>query len=67
MVEVLEPEVLRLLVDALLEAAPDLRERFSDQLIGELKEELIQREDARHVHATITLIEEIEQYWRQES
>jgi hypothetical protein len=43
---------------------PGIVERFSDKLLIELKEELIQRECANHIHATITLIEEIEQDWR---
>ena len=59
-------EYLQRFVDELLTLEPGLRERFSDQLIGGLKEELIRREDARHVHAAITLIEEIEQDWRSE-
>lgn len=64
--EVLDAEDLERLVDALLEAAPGLRERFSDTMLTELKEELIRREDAKHVHATITLIEQIEADWKNE-
>ena len=41
-----------------------IRERFSDELLGELKEEIAQREDPRYAHATITLIEQIENDWR---
>jgi hypothetical protein len=67
LVEVLVSEHVERLVDALLQAAPGLRERFSDMWLTELKEEIVQREDAKHVYATITLVEEIEQCWRQES
>ena len=64
LVEVLDPAHAERLAEALVEAVPGMVERFSDKLLSELKEELIQREYANHVHATITLIEEIEQDWR---
>lgn len=57
-------EYLIAFMDELLTLEPGLREHFSDTLLTELKEELIQREDAKLVHATVTLIESIEQDWR---
>ncbi len=60
-----EPEeYLERFVDELFVLEPGLKERFSDQLLTELKEEILRREDNRHVHAVITLIETIEQDWR---
>ena len=43
---------------------PGVRERFSDELLAELKEEIARREDPKYAHATITLIETIEADWR---
>ena len=57
---------LRRFLDELLALKPGLRQHLSDELLGELKEELFRREDAKFVHATITLIEEIEEHWRSE-
>ncbi len=51
-------------VGELMLLCPAVRERFADQLLGELKEEIARREDPRYAHATITLIDEIEDEWR---
>ena len=51
-------------VGELMLLCPAIRERFSDELLGELKEEIARREDLKHSHATITLIEQIENDWR---
>ena len=51
-------------VGELMILCPAVRERFADELLGELKEEIAQREDPRYAHATITLIESIEADWR---
>ncbi len=67
LVEALEPGDLARLCDALLEAAPGLREHFSDLLLTELKEEIVRQEDGRHSRATVTLIEQIEEDWRRDA
>jgi hypothetical protein len=59
-------EYLIEMVDEIMLLEPGIREHLSDALLGELKEELVRREDAKFVHATITLIEEIERDWRSE-
>ena len=51
-------------VGELMLLCPAVRERFSDELLGELKEEIARREDPRYAHATITMIEGIETDWR---
>ena len=51
-------------VGELMLLCPAVREGFADELLGELKEEIAQREDPKHSHATITLIESIEADWR---
>ncbi len=51
-------------VGELMLLCPGLKDRFSDELLGELKEEIARREDPKHSHATITLIESIEDEWR---
>jgi hypothetical protein len=55
---------LRRFLEELLTLEPDLRQHVSDLLIAELKEEVARREDSRHAHATVTLIERIEDTWR---
>lgn len=67
LVEILEPAHVERLVDALLEAAPGLRERFTRTVLEDLCEEVVRREDPRHAHATVELITNIENDWRQES
>ncbi len=51
-------------VGELMLLCPGIKDRFSDGLLGELKEEIAQREDPRFSHATITLIESIEADWK---
>jgi len=51
-------------IEELMLLHPGIKDRFSGELLGELKEEIAQREDPRFVHATITLIETIENGWR---
>ena len=52
------------LVGELFGLVPGLRHHFSDALLTELKEEIARREDPRYAHATITLIETIEDGWK---
>jgi hypothetical protein len=47
-------------VGELMLLCPGLRNHLSDVLLTELKEEIAKREDPRYAHATITLIETIE-------
>ena len=54
-------------LDELLVLEPGLREHFSDMLLTELKEEIARREDSQHAHATIELISQIEQDWRNDA
>ena len=51
-------------VGELMQLCPAIKDGFSGALLGELKEEIAQREDPRYTHATITLIETIENEWR---
>ena len=46
---------------------PGVREHFSDALLTELKEKVARREDSHHAHATVELISQIEQDWRQQA
>lgn len=59
-------EYLIAFMDELFELEPSLHSYFSDQLIGELKEEFVRREDSRHSRAVVALIEDIEADWRNE-
>lgn len=60
-----EPETyLQRFMSELFGLESSLRSYFSDQLISELKEEITQREDARHSHAVVELITQIEEKWR---
>lgn len=61
--EAVEP-YFEVLVGELFGLVPGIKEKFSDGLLGELKEEIAQREDPKYAHATITLIESIEKEWR---
>jgi hypothetical protein len=62
-----EPEAFLIRVVAeLLGIEPGVRTRFVELLMTDLKEEIARREDARYAHATIALIENIEQDWRNE-
>ncbi|MDP9480333.1 MAG: hypothetical protein M3R38_32505 [Actinomycetota bacterium] len=56
----------RELVEELLILVPGLRERFCDLLMSDLKEAVAAKEDSRYAHATIALIEDIENDWRNE-
>ena len=51
-------------VGELMLFCPGVKERFGDGLLSELKEEIVRKEDPKHSHATVTLIEEIENDWR---
>ena len=55
------------LTDEFFQLLPGLREHFSDMLLTELKKEIAGREDSRHTHATIELISQIEQDWRNQA
>lgn len=54
------------LVGRIFELTPGVREHFSDELIGELKEE-ISRDDTDFAAACRNAIMEVEQRWRGES
>ena len=49
-------EYLQRFLDELLVLEPTLREHFSDTLLGELKEEVVRREDSRHSRAVVALV-----------
>ena len=62
-----EPErFLRMVVAEVLGLEPAVRQRFSDLLLTDLKEEIARREDPRHARAVVGLIEEIEDHWKGE-
>lgn len=62
-----EPErFLRRVVAEVLGLEPAVRQRFSDLLLADLKEEIARREDPRHARAVVGLIEEIEEHWKGE-
>lgn len=67
LVEALEPEDLRRFADALLEVVPGLAERMTDVVLTELKEEIARREDPAYSFATVRLIEDIENDWRNDA
>jgi hypothetical protein len=75
MVEQLEDErggeavedYLYALVGEVFDLVPGIRERFVDAVLAELCEEVAEREDSRHAHATTTLIQEIQKGWEQNS
>lgn len=56
---------LREFLDELMTLEPAVRQHFTDVVIGELKEEITRREDSRHAHAAVTLIEEIARSWKE--
>ena len=60
-------EYLVRFLDELLTIEGGLREHFSDTLLGELKEEIVQRENLKHSRAVVALIEDIEQSWKEQS
>jgi hypothetical protein len=53
-------------VAEVFELCPAVRQRISDLLLAELKEEVARREDPRHARAVVGLIEEIEEQWKGE-
>lgn len=60
-------EYLRRFLDELFQLEPGLREYFSDHLIGELKEQIVEREDPKHSRAVVALVECIEAEWQREA
>ena len=50
--------------EELLTLEPALRQHLSDLLLTDLKEEIVRRDDSKYSHATVRLIEDIEQDWR---
>ena len=54
-------------VDELFVLEPGLAERFADMLLTDLKEEIDRHEDSKYAHATIELIRQIEQDWRNQA
>jgi hypothetical protein len=65
-----EPEpgdYVRRFVDELFELEPGLKEHFTDLVLGELCEEVARREDSRHAHATVALIQNIAEDWRRDA
>jgi hypothetical protein len=55
------------LVGELFGLLPGLRQHFSDALLTEIKEEIARREDPKYAYATITLIETVEDEWRNDA
>ncbi len=67
LVECLETEQMEKLAFALLEYNPGLMGRFSEELLGELKEEMYRRMETGEVSGTpVELVEAIEANWKQE-
>lgn len=60
-------EYLVRFVDELLTLEPGLREHFTDLVLTELCEEITRCEDSRYAHATIELINQIQEKWRQDA
>jgi hypothetical protein len=50
-------EYLQRFLDELFQLEPGLRSYFSDLLLGELKEEVVRREDPKHSRAVVALVE----------
>jgi hypothetical protein len=59
-------EYLQRFLDELFQLEPGLRSYFSDLLLGELKEEVVRREDPKHSRAVVALVEDIEAAWEKE-
>ena len=59
-------EVAGAMLDAILEAEPALRERFSDALLTDLKE-AIGKDDTAFSHECVGVIEDVEREWRQDA
>ena len=54
-------------VDEVMSLEPGVREHFCDLFLTELCEEIARREDPRHAHATVELIRQIENDWRNDA
>jgi hypothetical protein len=50
-------EYLQRFLNELFQLEPGLRSYFSDLLLGELKEEVVRREDPKHSRAVVALVE----------
>lgn len=55
------------LVDALFESRPDLRQRFVGRWMDELAEEITRRAPSTESHGIVTLLQEIETDWSNQS
>lgn len=67
LVEVLEPEHVERLAEALVETVPGMAEKLTGRVLEDLCEEIVRREDSTHSHATVQLIQEIEEKWRMDA
>ena len=59
-------EYLTRVVAEVFGIVPGVLERIVEKLMTDLKEEIARRENPKYAHATIALIERIEQDWRNE-
>ena len=55
------------LTDELFQLLPGLREHFTDIVLDELCEDVARREDSKHAHATVALIQSIAEDWRRDA
>jgi hypothetical protein len=60
-------DYVRRFVDELFELEPGLREHFTDMVLTELCEEIARREDPKHSLATVALIQNIAEDWRNDA
>lgn len=67
LVEVLEPEHVERLTEALVETVPGMAQKVTGRVLEELCEEVTRREDSTHSHATVQLIQDIEEKWRNDA
>ena len=67
LVEVLEPEYVERLAEALAETVPGMAERLTGRVLEDLCEEIVRREDSTHSHSIVELITNIQNDWRQEA
>ena len=67
LVEVLEPEYVERLAEALVETVPGMAERLTGRVLEDLCEEIVRREDSTHSHSIVELITNIQNDWRQEA
>ena len=65
--EVLEPEYVERLAEALVETVPGMAERLTGRVLEDLCEEIVRREDSTHSHSIVELITNIQNDWRQEA